>query len=351
MGSSNLTYGGLNGQGELNAGFSDSDHAEKMSNWFDDRWEDRLSLDISNELAEIIDNSWAGDRMIPPYYIYLKTAYHLSREARNSVSEFNLPREFKKDLFPFQETAVKLAAKYLERRNGAMIGDVVGLGKTISACAIAKVYEMNNACSTLILCPANLQTMWKSYVIKYDLKADIQSISKPIDENNVRHYDLIIVDESHNLRNSEGKRYQNIKRLITLQNCKVLLLTATPYNKDYTDLGNQLRLFLRDDTDLGIQPEQYIRDLGGEREFSKKHEDYIRSIKAFERSSYSDDWRELMRLFLIRRTRTFIKENYAKADSNGKKYIEFRDGRKSYFPSSTVFRIWLPAFLRRSIPN
>lgn len=332
MGSSNLTYGGLNGQGELNAGFADSDHAEKFSIWFDDRWEDKFSLDITEELAEIIDNSWAGEDLIPPYYIYLKTAYHLSREARNSVSEFSLPREFKKDLFQFQETAVKLAARHLERRNGAMIGDVVGLGKTITACAIAKVYELNHSCTTLILCPANLQEMWKKYVHKYDLKADIHSISKPIDENYVRHYDLIIIDESHNLRNSQGKRYQNIKRLINLQGCKVLMLTATPYNMDFTDLGNQLKLFLKDDTDLGIQPEQYIRKLGGEREFSKKHEDYIRSIKAFERSNEHDDWRELMRLFLIRRTRTFIKDNYALVDDSGKKYLEFRDGSRSYFP-------------------
>lgn len=342
MGSSNLTYGGLNGQGELNAGFSDSDHVEKLSNWFDDRWEDRLSLDITDELAEIIDNSWAGDREIPPYYIYLKTAYHLSREARNSISEFSLPREFKKDLFPFQETAVKLAARHLERREGAMIGDVVGLGKTITACAIAKVYELNNSCTTLILCPANLQEMWKKYVIKYDLKADIHSISKPIDENNVRHYDLIIIDESHNLRNSQGKRYQNIKRLISLQGCKVLMLTATPYNMDFTDLGNQLKLFLKDDTDLGIQPEQYIRNIGGEREFSMHHEDYIRSIKAFERSDEPDDWRELMRLFLIRRTRTFIKENYSKQDENNKKYLEFRDGSRSYFPERLPKSISFP---------
>ncbi|MFA5228685.1 MAG: helicase-related protein [Candidatus Paceibacterota bacterium] len=342
MGSSNLTYGGLNGQGELNAGFGDDDHAEKLARWFDDRWEDRLSLDITEELAEIIDNSWAGERVISPYYIYLKTAYHLSREARNSINEFSLPREFKKDLFPFQETAVKLAARHLERRNGAMIGDVVGLGKTITACAIAKVYELNNSCSTLILCPANLQTMWRKYVNKYDLKADIHSMAKPIDENNVRHYDLIIIDESHNLRNSNGKRYQNIKRLINLQNCKVLMLTATPYNMDFTDLGNQLKLFLKDDTDLGIQPEQYIRSLGGEREFSKKHEDYIRSIKAFDRSNEPDDWRELMRLFLIRRTRTFIKENYAKEDDLKKKYLEFRDGTRSYFPERLPKSISFP---------
>jgi superfamily II DNA or RNA helicase len=343
MGSSNLTYSGLNGQGELNAGFSDSDHAEKFSNWFDDRWDDRFSLDITDELAEIIDNSWAGDKTIPPYYIYLKTAYHLSREARNSISEFSLPREFKKELFPFQETAVKLAARHLEKRGGAMIGDVVGLGKTITACAIAKVYELNHACSTLILCPANLQSMWNKYVIKYDLKADIRSISKNIDVNNVRHYDLVIIDESHNLRNNEGKRYQNIKQLISMQNCKILMLTATPYNKDFTDLANQLKLFLKDDADLGIQPEQYIRSLGGEREFSKKHEDYIRSIKAFERSSEPDDWRELMRLFLIRRTRTFIKESYAQIDLvNKRKYLQFKDGTKSYFPSREPKSISFP---------
>ena len=343
MGSSNLTYGGLNGQGELNAGFSDSDHAEKLSRWFYDRWEDRLSLDITDELAEIIDGSWASEKVMPPYHIFLKTAYHLSREARNSVSEFSLPREFKKELFPFQETAVKLAARYLERREGAMIGDVVGLGKTITACAIAKVYELNNSCSTLILCPANLQDMWKKYVVKYDMKADIHSMSKPIDENNVRHYDLIIIDESHNLRNSEGKRYQNIKRLINLQGCKVLMLTATPYNLDFSDLGNQLRLFLKDDTDLGIQPETYIRSLGGEREFAKRHdEDYIRSIKAFSRSDEPDDWKELMRLFLIRRTRTFIKDNYAKHDEQGK-YLEFRDGTKSYFPERQPKSITFPS--------
>ncbi len=343
MGSSNLTYGGLNGQGELNAGFSDSDHTEKLANWFDDRWEDYLSLDITKELAEIIDDSWASETIIPPYYIYLKTAYHLSREARNSISEFSLPREFKKDLFPFQETAVKLAARHLERRGGAMIGDVVGLGKTITACAIAKVYELNNSCSTLILCPANLQDMWRKYVIKYDLKADIHSMAKPIDENNVRHYDLVIIDESHNFRNSEGKRYQNIKRLINLQGCKVLMLTATPYNMDFSDLGNQLRLFLKDDTDLGIQPEAYIRSLGGEREFSKRHdEDYIRSIKAFGRSCEADDWKELMRLFLIRRTRTFIKDNYAKQDERGK-YLEFRDGTKSYFPERLPKSIPFPS--------
>ena len=335
MGSSNLTYSGLTKQGELNAEFGDSDSAEKLSRWFDDRWEDKFCLDITKELIEIIDNSWAGEKEIPPYYIFLKTAYHLSEEARTGIKEFTIPPEFKRSLFDFQQTAVKIAARHLnnEKRGGAMIGDVVGLGKTITACAIAKMYENTFGSNTLIICPANLQDMWAKYRRQYDLKADIMSMAKPIDVDNARYYKLIIVDESHNLRNSQGTRYRNIRDLIQKQDCKVLLLTATPYNKHYKDLSSQLRLFVDDDTDLGIRPEAYIREIGGERKFAEKHEDFIRSIKAFERSECQEDWQELMKLFLVRRTRTFIKDNYAKTDpKNGRKYLEFKDGHKSYFP-------------------
>ena len=76
-----------------------------------------------------------------------------------------MPPEFQNDLFDFQQTAVKIAARHLnsDKRGGAMIGDVVGLGKTITACAIAKIYEMTFASSTLIICPANLQDMWDSF--------------------------------------------------------------------------------------------------------------------------------------------------------------------------------------------
>ena len=106
-----------------------------------------------------------------------------------------------------------------------MIGDVVGLGKTITACAIAKIHETTYASSTLIICPANLQEMWKKYARKYDLKVDIMSMAKPIDVDNARYYRLIIIDESHNLRNgAKGSRYRNIKQLIDRQDSNVLLL-------------------------------------------------------------------------------------------------------------------------------
>lgn len=336
MGSSNLTYSGLTGQGELNAEMDDSGNAEFLAHWFDDRWNDKFSIDISEELIVAIENSWANSSEITPYQIYLKTAYLLSQDARTGIAEYTLPPMFKKDLFDFQETAVKIAAKHLnnDKRGGAMIGDVVGLGKTITACAIAKVFEQQYYASTLIICPANLQEMWYNYIKKYDLKADVTSMQKKMDIDNMKYYKLVIIDESHNLRNSEGSRYHNIKDLIQAMDCKVLLLTATPYNKDFTDLGNQLKLFLDPDLDLGIRPENYIKSLGGERNFLMKHNEvFIRSINAFEKSYLAEDWRELMKLFLVRRTRTFIKENYALTDKEtGRKYLQFNDGSKSYFP-------------------
>ncbi len=337
MGSSNLTFSGLRGNGELNAEFADSDQSKKLANWFDERWDDKFCIDITKELTDAIDNSWAGGKTIPPYYIYLKAAYHLSREARDGIKEFELTPEFRRELFDFQQTAVKIAARHLrnDKRGGAMIGDVVGLGKTITACAIAKIYETTYASSTLIICPANLQEMWKKYARKYDLKVDIMSMAKPIDIDNARYYRLIIIDESHNLRNgAKGTRYRNIKALIDRQDSNVLLLTATPYNKDFSDLANQLRLFIDDDQDLGMRPEAYIRNLGGERQFMQAHsETFIRSISAFDKSNCVEDWNELMKLFLVRRTRTFIKENYAKTDpTNCRRYLEFPNGDRSYFP-------------------
>ena len=336
MGSSNLTYSGLQGNGELNSDFTDSDHAKKMADWFDDRWNDRQAIDITQQLIRIIDESWAGEKTVPPYYIYLKTAYHLSREARNGIREFDLSDQFRKELFVYQQNAVQIAAKHLanDKLNGAMIGDVVGLGKTLTACAIAKIFEERYLATTLIICPANLQDMWQKYIKKYDLKAVVQSMQKNIDVENARYYRLVIVDESHNLRNSDGKRYQNIKSLIEKQDSKVLLLTATPYNKDFSDLANQLKLFLDENQDLGIRPENYIRFLGGEYQFGYKHSDIdIRSIRAFEKSESTDDWNELMKLFLVRRTRAFIKNNYAQKDDNGRYYLLYPNGDKFHFPT------------------
>ena len=334
LGSSNLTFSGLSQQGELNIDVLDQDACQKLAQWFEDRWNDHWCVDISNELLQIIEESWAREEILPPYYVYLKIAYHLSQEARTGLSEFRLPRDFTKKLFEFQGAAVKIAAHHLNKRGGVLIGDVVGLGKTLMATTVARIFEDDYDLETLIICPKNLVPMWEDYRTQYRLRAKVLSISRAIAElPQLRRYRLVLIDESHNLRNREGRRYRAIQEYIRENESKVILLSATPYNKTYIDLSNQLRLFVSEDADVGVRPENLLRELG-ETEFIRRHQCAVRSLAAFEKSEYADDWRELMRLYLVRRTRSFIQENYADINSqNGRKYLTFTDGTRSYFPT------------------
>jgi superfamily II DNA or RNA helicase len=336
LGSSNLTLAGLRKQGELNVDILDHDATNKLQKWFDDRWKDYGCIDISKELAEIIDNSWAREELIYPYHIYLKIAYHLSHEAIAGISEFRIPREFN-NLFDFQKAAVQLAARHVTRRGGVIIGDVVGLGKTLVGTALARILQEDCLFETLIICPKNLTQMWQQYVDNYRLYAKVMSISKVqslLPE--LRRYRVVLIDESHNLRNREGKRYRAIAEYITANESKCILLSATPYNKTYLDLSSQLRLFVLEDENLGFRPEALINELGGgslgELEFIRKHQCSVKSLAAFEKSEHADDWRELMKRYMVRRTRSFIKDNYAQTDETGRKYLEFIDKSRSYFP-------------------
>jgi superfamily II DNA or RNA helicase len=333
LGSSNLTLPGLSSQGELNVDVLDHDACNKLERWFQDRWQDRWSIDISDELVQVIEESWAREEPIPPYHIYLKIAYHLSQEARAGLSEFQIPADFGDKLFDFQTAAVKIAAHHVNKRGGVLIGDVVGMGKTLVATALARVLEDDLGLETLIICPKNLVSMWEDYRAQYRLRARVLSHSIVERElPNLRRYRVVIIDESHNLRNRDGVRYRAIQEYIHANDSKCIFLTATPYNKSYLDLANQLRLFLTEDEDIGIRPERLLHALG-ETEFIRRHQAPVRSLAAFEHSSFSDDWRDLMRLYLVRRTRTFIQENYAETDpENRRRFLRFEDGTRSYFP-------------------
>ncbi len=334
LGSSNLTFAGLSGQGELNVDVLDHDAALKLKKWFEDRWNDRFCVDITSELARIIEESWAREALIPPYHVYLKMAWHLSHEARAGLTEFRIPKVFGDRLFDFQTAAVKIAAHHLNKRNGVLIGDVVGLGKTLMATAVVRIFEDDYGLETLILSPKNLVPMWEDYVYQYQLRARVLSLSRVLTElPNLRRYRLVVIDESHNLRNREGRRYRAIQEYVRANESKCILLSATPYNKTYQDLSNQLRIFVEDDQDLGIRPERLLRELG-EVEFSRRHQASPRTLAAFDFSEHADDWRDLMRLYLVRRTRSFIQDNYAETDQEtGRKFLTYEDGSKSFFPT------------------
>ena len=333
LGSSNLTFAGLSKQGELNIDVLDGDACNKLARWFEDRWNDRFCLDISAELLQVIEESWARESLIPPYHVYIKMAYHLSQEARAGLNEFRIPADFGNRLFEFQKAAVKMAARHVNKRGGVIIGDVVGLGKTLMATALARVFEDDHGMETLVICPKNLVKMWEDYRVRYRLRAKVMSITVAQRElPEMPRHRLVLLDESHNLRNREGKRYRAVLEYIQKNDSKVILLSATPYNKTYLDLSSQLRLFIEENEDIGIRPEKRLKELG-ETEFIRRHQCPVRSLAAFEKSEHPDDWRELMRLYLVRRTRSFIKENYALLDSvKNRKYLQFEDGRRSYFP-------------------
>ena len=334
VGSSNLTLPGLSRQVELNLDVLEHDATEKLAKWFEDRWADTRAIDITDELAAIIDESWAREQPIPPYHIYLKMAYHLSQEARAGLAEFTLPRDLATRLFEYQVAAVKIAAHHLNKRGGVLIGDVVGLGKTLMATALARTFQDDQGTETLILCHKNLVAMWEDYVSRYRVIGRVMSTSVVLTQlSELQRYRVVLIDESQNLRNPEGRRYRAIRDYIERNASKCILLTATPYNKSYRDLSAQLRLFVPEDADIGIRPELKINQMGGEVEFLKAFQAGIRTLGAFEKSEYSDDWRELMRLFMVRRTRSFIEANYAETDpASGRRFLTMADGRRAWFP-------------------
>ena len=343
LGSSNLTLSGLQWQGELNVDVLEHDACQKLAQWFEDRWTNPFSLDISDELIQVIEESWAREEPLTPYEIYVKMAYHLAEEARAGLTEFTLPSPFRREMFEFQAAAVKIAARHLNRRGGVMIGDVVGLGKTLMATALASITEEALGISTLIICPRNLVKMWQGYVDKYGLRAKVMSssvVQKQLSEVPAR-YRLVLIDESHNLRNREGARYRAIKEYIDQTDSRCILLSATPYNKTYLDLSAQLRLFIEPDADLGIRPDAMLRVIT-EADFAR-FQVSPSTLAAFERSEEADDWRELMRHFHVRRTRSFIKAHYAETDAaTGRKYLETAEGKHLPFPTRVLRTLKFP---------
>lgn len=332
IGSSNLTLAGLKHQGELNAEISDYDACQKLNAWFEERWNDRWCLDITPDLIDVINESWARKDMLRPYELYLKIAYHLAQEARAGLNEFKLPPEFDK-LLDYQAAAVRIAARHLDARGGVLLGDVVGLGKTLMATAVARIFQDDHSWDTLIICPPNLVPMWQKYRADYRLTGDVVSLGIVTKElPDLRRYHIVIIDESHNLRNRDTRRYRAVHDYISRNDSRCILLSATPYNKSYLDLSAQLRLFIGEDAALRIRPEQYLKTIG-EAQFQQQFQAHPRSIVAFEKSEYRDDWRDLMRLYLVRRTRSFIENNYAETDQiSGRRFMELQDGERFYFP-------------------
>lgn len=251
---------------------------------FNEQWADKEKFsDVTDSVLDYIETVYQENA---PEYIYFVTLYNIFNEFLEDLSEDVLPNErtgFKSSriwamLYNFQRDAVLAIINKLERYNGCILADSVGLGKTFTALAVIKYYENRNK-SVLVLCPKKLNDNWQTFRSNYKnnpvasdrLRYDILFHSDLLRENgtsngldlshiNWSNYDLVVIDESHNFRNGgnvddyeeeeeeetqrKDNRYSRLMNRVIRQGVKtkVLMLSATPVNNRFNDLKNQLSL-------------------------------------------------------------------------------------------------------------
>ena len=249
--------------------------AQQYMQLFEQLWNDREKMqDVTDAVIENISTVYAENS---PEFIYFMTLYHVFSEFLDDISEDVLPNEatgFKQSkiwsmLYDFQRDAVLAIINKLEKYNGCILADSVGLGKTFTALAVVKYYENRNK-SVLVFCPKKLAENWNTYKDNYvnnpiaadrlnydvlfhtDLSRD-GGMSNGLDLSRLNwgNYDLIVIDESHNFRNGIGthsntqeNRYQKLMEKVIRAGVKtkVLMLSATPVNNRFVDLKNQLAI-------------------------------------------------------------------------------------------------------------
>ncbi|MDE6272198.1 MAG: DEAD/DEAH box helicase family protein [Muribaculaceae bacterium] len=255
-------------------------------NLFNQIWNDNEKLETVTE--EVLDNITNAYKENSPEFIYFVTLFNIFKEFLEDISEDVLPNEatgFKSSviwnkLYNFQRDAALAIINKLEKYNGCILADSVGLGKTFTALSVIKYYENRNK-SVLVLCPKKLHDNWVTYRSNYvnnplvadRLRYDIlyhtdlsrqsgQSNGLDLEHINWGNYDLVVIDESHNFRNGgkvttdENDRNPRENRYLQLMNkviragvkTKVLMLSATPVNNRFNDLRNQLALAYEGDS-------------------------------------------------------------------------------------------------------
>lgn len=315
IGSSNLTLAGISSNTELNVVVHGNDNHQALSDWFERLWND--SVDFDALLLNELKRSWAGG-LVTPYDIYMKTLFNLTKDALSRDPNLFISRDLPQ-LLDFQRVAVEQAAVRLEQFNGVFIADVVGLGKTYIASALANHFQQRKNWRTTIICPPALMSMWQDFRNHFEFDAEVLSTGMLSEDGfdmrtdaRYRGREIVIVDESHYFRNHDTLRYQKLYRFLRSGPYHLVLLTATPRNNTVWDIYNQIKLFHPDDAiDFADPPNM--------REFFNKVEKGERHLPDF------------LTKLLVRRRRKDILENWAKTDKDGKKYIEVEE-KKRYFP-------------------
>ena len=276
VGSSSFTTDGLgivpSESHHMNTCFHNNEQTRSLKNWFDDLWlsgqnSDAFTKNLQNTLALIYSDK-------TPQQIYFMTLYNIFRDVIGELDENKIIKtqtgikssQVWQKLYEFQRDGVLGAIDKIERYNGCIIADSVGLGKTFEALAIIKYYELRND-RVLVLCPKKLRENWTIYTVNdkrnimasdrfnYDVlnHTDLTRLRGMSGEINLKtlnwgNYDLVVIDESHNFRNNPSRKDDSLTRYSKLMNdiikagvkTKVLMLSATPVNNRMNDLKNQV---------------------------------------------------------------------------------------------------------------
>ena len=247
MGSSNLTYSGLAGQGEHNRLLKESHYYNSDKEKFEKLWSNSENINIANisnfnEFENDLKNKLWVYAKPNPYHVYIRLLeeYFGDSEVENIETPNKITNGQYSDL-KYQIDAIMLGIDRLNKFNGVIIGDVAGLGKSIIASTIAN----NMNLQTLVICPPHLKDQWEDYSFEFDYTAQVFStgqIEKALEQHGGKTNEmLIIIDEAHKHRNEDTDSYQELHQLCAGN--KVVALSATPFNNDPKDIYALIKLF------------------------------------------------------------------------------------------------------------
>lgn len=335
-GSSNFTFNGLLGQGEMNERFSDNLKYDEYKSKFEELWNDSKSIDIAIKNGnddfekELKTKLWIFAQPTP-YQVFIRILYELFSAADSQ--EVKTPSEITSGKFlnlRYQIDAVKLGIDCVKKNNGVIIADVVGLGKSIIASAIAYNLDVQK---TIVVAPPHLVEQWNDYQQEFGLRGvKVYSSGKIEDIYNDHAEDpdpiLYIIDEAHRYRNELSADYQMLHQLTRSNpNNKVILLTATPYNNRPADLFALIKLFqtpsrstINSVNNLGVKFHELIAQYNILAKEGKKKLDQ-KTKKELIR--LSDELRALIDPVIIRRSRIDLKEIKEYSDDLKMQGIDF----------------------------
>lgn len=262
VGSSNFTPSGLNNNAELDLVSSTQAVArDLLHNWFEPKW--AQGIDYKPELIATLEASKFGNRPWTPYDVFMKTLYEYFRGRLTPQDAGTSGLE----LAEFQREGLHEAIRLLDRYDGVLVADAVGLGKTFIGLGLLEHYLISqrrrgSIPRGLVICPAQLRaTVWEPQLRDYQIAATVLSMEElgrqDFDWKEYRNVDFVLVDESHNFRNAATARYRNLFRLLAAgkRGKRVALLTATPINNTIWDVYHQIMLLTRGQED-------FYRDIG-----------------------------------------------------------------------------------------